>query len=121
MVSMKALSLATAVLSFAAAVVNGESNLTKPLSSTKILPASFKPPQVFKNANLVHLVNLEKGYPRESVNVVIENIGSGPEDEYYIPFTPAQMEKIGTLEVKDKKAPESPLFTVEAVKIDPSR
>jgi len=64
---------------------------------------------------------LEKSYPKESINVAIENIASTPQDEYFIPFTSRQMETIGGLEVKDKKDPDSPLFDVEAVEFDPER
>lgn len=76
---------------------------------------------MFKNANLVHIVNLERGYPRELINVVIENIASTPQDEYFIPFTSQQMETIGGLEVKDKKDADGRLFEVEAVEFDPQR
>src|SRR5579871_5727491 len=111
---MKPLAIATAVLSFVAtAFCADKSNLTKPLTSTNIRPASFKPPQVFKNVNLVHVINLEKSYPKESINVVIENIASTPQDEYFIPFTAEQAKKIGGFEVRDRKVPELGLFMVE--------
>jgi oligosaccharyltransferase complex subunit alpha (ribophorin I) len=119
---MKSLAFATAVLSFAtAALCSDTSNVTKPQRSRLILPSTFKPPQVFKNINLVHVVNLEKGYPKESVNVVIENTESTPQDEYFIPFTSREMETIGALEVKDRKDPSGGLFDVEAVEFDPER
>jgi oligosaccharyltransferase complex subunit alpha (ribophorin I) len=119
---MKSLALASAFLCFAGTAVLAEkSNLTKPLSSQNILPSTFKPPQVFKNINLVHVINLEKSYPKESINVVIENTASTAQDEYYIPFTALQMEKIGGLEVRDRKAPESGLFEVGAVELDADR
>jgi oligosaccharyltransferase complex subunit alpha (ribophorin I) len=117
---MLSLAIATAVLSFASTAFC-DSNLTKPLSSGNVLPASFKPPQQFKNVNLIHLINLEKSYPKETVNVVIENIAGVAASEYYIPFTSEQMEKIGNLEVRDKKDPELGLFNVEAVAIDAER
>ncbi|RDW85212.1 dolichyl-diphosphooligosaccharide-protein glycosyltransferase subunit 1 [Coleophoma cylindrospora] len=117
---MRSFALASVFLSLVStAVCADESNLTKPLSSKFLLPSAFKPPQVFKNTNLVHVVNLEKSYPKESINVVIENTASSPQDEYYLPFTTRQMETIGALEVKDRKAPESGLFEVEAAEIDP--
>jgi oligosaccharyltransferase complex subunit alpha (ribophorin I) len=119
---MRPLAIATAVLSFAATALCAEKgNLTKPLISRLILPSNFKPPQTFKNVNLVHTINLEKSYPKESINVVIENIASTPQDEYYIPFTSRQMETIGGLEVKDRKDPDGGLFEVEAVEFDPER
>lgn len=119
---MRSLALATAVLSFvSAAVCADKSNLTKPLTSRIILPSNFKPPQVFKNNNLVHIINLEKSYPKESINVVIENTSDSPQDEYYLPFTSKQMETIGALEVRDKKAPDAGLFEVEATEVDAER
>lgn len=90
-------------------------------ASSVELPPTFKPPQVFKNANLVHVVSLEKNYVKESVNVLIENIASSPQDEYFIPFTADQMSRIGGIEVKDRKNPEAGPFTVEAVEFDPKR
>jgi oligosaccharyltransferase complex subunit alpha (ribophorin I) len=119
---MKPLTLATAVLSFAATVLGADkSNSSARPTSNSVLPSTFKPPQVFRNVNLVHIINLEKGYPKETVNVVIENIASTPQDEYFIPFTAEQMEKIGGLEVKDKKVPELGLLSVEAAEVDPER
>lgn len=117
---MKPLAFVTAVLSFTTTAVCAE-NLTKPLTSGNVLPSNFKPAANFRNVNLVHVINLEKSYPKESVNVVIENIASTDQDEYYIPFTAAQMEKIGELEVKDRKVPELGFFYVEAVEIDAER
>jgi oligosaccharyltransferase complex subunit alpha (ribophorin I) len=119
---MRPFVLATAVLSFAStALCADKGNLTKPLTSRLILPSDFKPPQTFKNINLVHIVNLEKSYPKESINVVIENTASTPQDEYFIPFTSQQMETIGALEVKDRKNPDSGLFDVEPVEFDAQR
>ncbi|KAL8404975.1 hypothetical protein RB594_009740 [Gaeumannomyces avenae] len=88
-------------------------------ASSVNLPSTFKPPQVFKNANLVHVVSLEKNYVKESVNVLIENIASSPQDEYFIPFSSDQMSRIGGIEVKDRKNSEAGPFTVEAVEFDP--
>lgn len=110
---MKSFAIATAVLSLVSTAFGADkSNSTKPPASKNILPSDFKPPQVFKNVNLVHTINLEKSYPRESINVVIENIASEPQDEYYLPFTSKQMETIGALEAKDKKDLGSGLFEV---------
>jgi len=119
---MRLLALSTAVLSFAYTAACAEKgNLTKPLTSRQILPSHFKPPQNFQNVNLVHIISLEKSYPKEVINVVIENIASTPQDEYYIPFTSQQMETIGSLEVKDKKDLGSGLFDVAAVEFDAER
>jgi oligosaccharyltransferase complex subunit alpha (ribophorin I) len=117
---MRPLSLAAAILSFASAALCAEKgNLTKPLTSRVILPSTFKPAQTFKNTNLVRLINLEKSYPRETINVVIENIASTPQDEYFLPFTSRQMETIGGLEVRDKKVIDGALFKVDAIDFDP--
>ena len=119
---MRPFAIATAVISFATVALSAEAaNLTKPLTSRIILPTNFKPPQTFKNINLVHTINLEKSYPKESINVVIENIATTAQDEYYILFTSQQMETIGGLEVRDKKDLDSGLFEVKAVEFDPER
>jgi len=119
---MRLLTIGAAVLSFASTTLCAENgNLTKPLASRLILPSTFKPPQSFKNVNLVHIINLEKNYPKEQINVVIENIASTPQDEYFIPFTSQQMATIGGLEAKDKKNLDGGLFEVRAVEFDPER
>lgn len=97
------------------------SNLSSPLSSHQILPDNFKPPQVFKNVNLVRHTNLERGYIRSTVNVVIENIDSKPQDEYYLPFNAESIGNVGGLEVRDKKDPQKPAFRSEIVEYDPYR
>lgn len=58
---------------------------------------------------------------KESINVVIENASPDPQDEYFLPFTSEQMEKIGGFEVKDRKNSDIVGFTVDAVDFDPSR
>ena len=98
-----------------------EPNLINPLSSHQILPDNFKPPQVFKNANLLRNINLEKGYIRETVNVIVENIDSQEQNTYYIPFKAETIGKVGGLEVRDKKDPEKPAFLSEVVEYDPHR
>ncbi|KAF2088651.1 oligosaccharyltransferase alpha subunit [Saccharata proteae CBS 121410] len=107
--------LAALVPSFCAAA---DSNITKPLSSKQILPSSFKPPQVFRNANLVRNVNLEKNYPKETINVIIENIDEKPQSEYYLPFEAGLISRIGGLEVRDKKDAAKGTFDVEVVEFD---
>lgn len=118
---MKLSSYAAAVLSLLSTTALGTDSSSRPPSSKLLLPRNFPPPQVFRNVNLVHIVNLEKSYPREAINVVIENISKEPQDEYYIPFTKDQMERIGSVEVKDKKDVEAPSFLVEAAEIDMER
>ena len=109
---------------FAALALTGDAadtNLTKSHISRQILPSTFKPPQVFRNVNLVRNINLDKGYPKETTNVVIENIGSSPQDEYYLPFEASVVGRVGGLEVRDKKNPDAGLFAVETVEYDTYR
>ncbi len=120
MVNMKVLSIATAVLSFANSALS-TSVVQKPLTSENILPSTFTPPQVFRNVNLVRVVNLEKSYPRNTINVIIENISQEPQDEYYLPFTRTEAERLGSLEAKDKKNESLLPFVVEPVAIESSR
>lgn len=96
-------------------------NVAGSTSSKLVLPSTFKPPQVFKNANLVHIISLEKNFVKESINVLIENLSAKPQDEYFLPFTSEQMEKIGALEVKDRKNSDVVGFAVDAVEFDPLR
>lgn len=100
--------------------VAADANPSAPLSSQQILPNNFKPPQVFRNTNLLRNINLEKGYVRETVNVVIENIDSKPQSSYYIPFGADVIDKVGGLEARDKKNP-GPFFKTEVVEYDPYR
>jgi oligosaccharyltransferase complex subunit alpha (ribophorin I) len=119
---MKPLALATAVFSLAATgLCADKSNLTESPVSQNVLPSNFKPPQVFKNINLVHVINLEKSYVKETVNVVIENTASTPQDEYFIPFKAEEMEKVGGLEVRDKKVPELGPFVVVPAEVEAQR
>lgn len=64
---------------------------------------------------------MEKSYPRETVNVVIENIDSKAQSEYYLPFEAGTISRIGALEVRDKKDAEKGPFAVEATAIDALR
>jgi oligosaccharyltransferase complex subunit alpha (ribophorin I) len=106
-----------ALSSFAGA----ELNLSEPLRSKQVLPSTFTPPQVFKNANLVRNINLDKAYPRETINVIIENIDSRPQSEYYLPFETSLIARIGGLEVRDKKAADKRIFRSEVVGLDAER
>lgn len=101
--------------------VLAEANSSKPLSSKQILPSTFKPPQVFENVNLVRNINLDKGYPRETINVVIKNIDSAPQSKYYLPFEADLISRIGGLEVRDKKDASKPIFKVEVTEYDTER
>ncbi|KAL2209913.1 Ribophorin I [Sarocladium strictum] len=89
---------------FAAALVGFASSALAAAGSSKVvLPTEFKPPQVFKNANLVHIISLEKNYVKEQINVLIENVAKEPQDEYFVPFTFEQLSRVGGFEVKDRK------------------
>lgn len=112
---MKTLAVFSAVLSLLACASAAPEEGTSQAS----LPSTFKPPQVFKNANLVHIVSLEKNYVKENTNVLIENIDKEAQDEYYLPFTGDQMSRVGGIEVKDRKDADLGPFTVEAVEFDP--
>ncbi|KAI1333171.1 oligosaccharyltransferase alpha subunit [Xylariaceae sp. FL0255] len=112
---MKFTALVAACLSLVVPTV-----LATSASSKTILPSTFKPPQVFKNANVVHIVSLEKNYVKENINVLIENVSSEPQDEYFLPFTSDQMKQVGGFEVKDRKDAELTGFTVGPVEFDPS-
>ncbi|KAK4539318.1 hypothetical protein LTR36_000780 [Oleoguttula mirabilis] len=92
-----------------------DANLTHDASRNTLPPSTFTPPPHFRNVNLVRNINLEKSYPRETLNVVIENIAAQPQDAYYLAFEPGTLGQIGGLEAKDKKEPERTGFTAEAV------
>jgi oligosaccharyltransferase complex subunit alpha (ribophorin I) len=94
-----------------------DSNLTKSASSQQILQGDFRPPQVFQNVNLVRNTNLDKGYVRETINVVVENVDKQPQSDYYLPFEYEVMSKVGGIEVRDKKNPEQGKFQVETAGI----
>ena len=117
---MRSLTLFTACLCSLFTAIAADSKLSTP-TSHQILPDNFKPPQVFKNANLLRSINLEKGYVRETVNVVIENIDAKDQDTYYIPFKAEAIGNVGGLEVRDKKDPEKPIFHSEIAEYDPYR
>lgn len=95
-----------------------ESNLTSPQSSQQILHGDFKPPQVWENTNLVRQTNLEKGYVRETINVVVTNKDKSPQSEYYIPFDYDGMGKVGWFEVRDKKAEDKDPFRVTTAALE---
>jgi oligosaccharyltransferase complex subunit alpha (ribophorin I) len=122
---MKSLSVTAGIVSFlsllSSARCSSGPSVSKPLNSRLVLPSDFKPPQVFQNVNLVRTVNLEKSYPRDTVNVIIENVDKTPQDEYFLPFESALLGKVGIFEVKDKKNPEKSGFRVDVVEYDSQR
>ena len=122
---MKSLAITTSLFSFLSLLFSVQcssgSSVSKPLNSRLVLPSDFKPPQVFQNVNLVRTINLEKSYPRDTVNVIIENVDKKPQDEYFLPFESALLRKVGVFEVKDKKNPEKSGFRVDVVEYDSQR
>lgn len=76
---------------------------------------------MFENINLVRTVNLDKGYPREIINVVVRNVGKEKESKYYIPFEAELISRIGGFEVRDKKDVSKPAFKIEATGYDGDR
>lgn len=101
------------------ALATAKSNLTQ--GSKNVLPSTFQPPQHFRNTNLVRNINLEKNYPRETINIVVENIDKQPQSEYYLPFEQHVIGRIGGLEAKDKKDATKAPFNVEIVALDEGR
>ncbi|KAI0394845.1 oligosaccharyltransferase alpha subunit [Xylariaceae sp. FL0594] len=114
---MRFTAVATACLSLLSATA-AKSTIVGSSSSKLTQQSTFQPPQVFENANLVHIISLEKNYVKESINVLIKNVSPESQDEYYVPFTSQQMESIGGVEVKDRKKAELGSFAVEAVEFD---
>lgn len=107
------------VLGLLAPSLAAATNLTTPTQLA--LPSDFKPPQVFKNTNLVRNTNLEKGYVRETINVVVENVDKQPQTDYYIQFPSEVFERVGGFEVRDKKATDKGRFKVDATEAVASR
>lgn len=105
------LKIVWAVCSLLSIGVQAVSNNTSK-QSQQILQSDFKPPQVFENLNLVRTTNLEKGYVRETINVVIQNVDNKPQSQYYLPFTYDIVGKIGGFEVRDKKDASKSSFEV---------
>ncbi|PHH86491.1 hypothetical protein CDD83_10181 [Cordyceps sp. RAO-2017] len=116
---MKPLSVASALLGLLASSV-AASSPPQPSSAKVTQPAEFKPPQVFRNANLVHVISLEKNYVKEQINVLVENVSKKPQDEYYLPFTADQMARVGGFEVKDRKDANAGPFEADVVEFDPN-
>jgi len=117
---MKPFSIAAALLGLvSSALVSSAAAEAPSHSRSAVLPADFKPPQVWKNANLVHIISLEKNYAKEQINVIIENIASEPQDEYFLPFNADQYSRVGAFEVKDRKDAAAGPFVAEAVEYDP--
>ncbi|EPQ62359.1 Bgt-312 [Blumeria graminis f. sp. tritici] len=116
---MEIIQKALFLLPFFSVSLHAETDITEGLIVSQLnFPPMFKPPQTFQNINLMRLINLEKAYPQESINVVIKNVAQTAQDEYFIPLTARQKETIGTIEVKDKNNPDQHSFKVQFVKVE---
>ncbi|KAL6249786.1 dolichyl-diphosphooligosaccharide--protein glycosyltransferase subunit 1 [Rhinocladiella similis] len=93
----------SAIVGLCAASTYAVSNSTASQSTQKLLKGDFKPAQVFENTNLVRTINLEKGYVRETTNVLITNTDKNPQSKYYVPFEYDVIGRIGGFDVRDKK------------------
>ncbi len=100
---MRLSSVVSAVAGLCIAVTSATSNLTTPQSTQKVLTGDFRPPQVFENTNLVRTINLEKGYVRETTNILITNTDKAPQSDYYVPFEYDLIGRIGGFDARDKK------------------
>ncbi|KIW15660.1 hypothetical protein PV08_05709 [Exophiala spinifera] len=100
---MRFSSVVSTVVGLCTAYTYAVSNSTVSQSTQKLLKEDFKPSQVFENTNLVRTINLEKGYVRETTNVLITNTDKKPQSEYYIPFDYDVIGRIGGFDVRDKK------------------
>ncbi|KAF2101972.1 oligosaccharyltransferase alpha subunit [Rhizodiscina lignyota] len=98
-------------------IAAADSNLTKPLSSKQILPANFKPPQVFSISKLERHVNLEKVYPKQTWEATVKNVDKEPQTELYIPFESDVISRIGGFQAYEKGI-KSKLYETDVVEYD---
>lgn len=98
-----------------------EANGSSTLASHQILPREFRPSAVFRNTNMMRHTNVEKGFVRETINIVVENIDQAPQQEYFMPFDANRIGRVGGLGAKDKNNPDRPGFRAELVEYDPYR
>lgn len=116
---MKLSSLVSTVFGLCIAASSAQSNLTTAQETQKILTGDFKPPQVFENTNVVRTINLEKGYVRETTNVLITNTDKAAQSDYYVPFDYDLVGRIGGFDARDKKhADRGPLQVTVAALAD---
>jgi oligosaccharyltransferase complex subunit alpha (ribophorin I) len=113
--TMRFSSVVSAVFGLCTAVLSTDTNATT--DPTQIsLQGDFQPPAVFENTNLVRNINLEKGYVRETTNILVTNTGKEAQTEYYVPFEDDLIGKIGGFDARDKKKPDGgPLEVTVAV------
>lgn len=86
-------------------------------SSRNILSPTFKPPQHWKNSNVLRLIDLSKAYLRETVTLSVENIGTGPQKEYYWAVPLELLPHVSSVEVREKKL-DAPKLDAELVEYD---
>ncbi|KOS16923.1 Dolichyl-diphosphooligosaccharide--protein glycosyltransferase subunit 1 [Escovopsis weberi] len=110
---MKPLSVAAALLALLSPVIASAAQGHE-------LPAHFKPPQVWQNTNLVHIISVERNYAKEQINILIENTSDEPQDEYFVPFTRDQVARLGAFTAKDRKDAHAEPFLTDAVEYDAS-
>ena len=68
-----------------------------------VLPATFAPPPVFKNTNLLRTIDLTKPYSREVIAVVVENVSEEPQSDYFVAFASDVVDRLSYVEARDKK------------------
>lgn len=110
--TMRLSSVVGTVVGLLSSLTIAESNLTIRTQTEQklLLKSDFKPAPVFENTNVVRTINLEKGYVRETVNVVVTNTDKAPQSDYYVPFDYDLMGKISGFDARDKaKAEQGPL------------
>lgn len=101
---MRFSSVVGTVLGLLSSLTTAESNLTvQQQSEQKLLNSDFKPAPVFENTNVVRTINLDKGYVRETVNVLVTNTDKAPQSEYYVPFEYDLIGKISGFDARDKQ------------------
>lgn len=106
---------------FLAALSAAATNLTEGGISKQILPRTFKPPQVFVNERAVRQINLQKAYAREATVVVIKNVDSEPQTDYYLPFEADVIARVGGFEAKDRDDKDGEPFSVRLAETDTER
>jgi len=116
---MKTSAVFSALLSLLSLSPSAAAGTTDGKKSSSPSAGTFTPPQVFKNANLVHVISVEKNYVKESINVLVENVDKAAHDEYFLPFTADQLSRLGGVEVKDRKDAAAGPFLAEAAEFDP--
>ncbi|RKF61157.1 Dolichyl-diphosphooligosaccharide--protein glycosyltransferase subunit 1 [Erysiphe neolycopersici] len=115
---MKSVLAVVAFFSFCCRAKYVEQNISNiTVSNQIILPGTFTPPPTFKNTKLVRIINLEKNFPRETLNIVVENVDNATQNEYFLSFTSEQMKTVGALEVRDRNEIDEDPLELQAVRV----